>query len=333
LWSNIIDKSVLESFDSKNILVTGGTGLIGRQVVDILCDVNAYVSTVSLDEVKLRDDVGHYVVDLSCFNECKRLIEGRDYVFHIAGVKGSPKVTTEKPASFLVPLLMMNTNVLEACRINKVKKVVYISSVGAYASAEVFREDENIDGPPMDSFPGAAKRIAEQQIEAYRIQYGLKNFAIVRPTNVFGPGDGFDPENAMVIPSLMARIYKGENPLVVWGDGSAIRDFAYSRDIAEGIILALYHGTGDGFVNLASGWGCSIKTLVKTLCKFIDFDYEFDASKPSGFPKRIMDITLARKLIGYQPQTTLLQGLKETWEWFVANPKEHEKKQNYFKEQ
>ena len=91
--------------------------------------------------------------------------------------------------------------------------------------------------------------MAEMQIVAYRIQYGLENYSVIRPCNVYGPGDNFDPENAMVIPSLMYRILSKENPVVVWGDGSAVRDFAFSRDVAEGVILALYHGTkGNPFV-------------------------------------------------------------------------------------
>jgi GDP-L-fucose synthase len=174
--------------------------------------------------------------------------------------------------------------------------------------------------------------MAELQVQAYKIQYGLDNFAIVRPCNVYGPGDNFDPANAMVIPTLMYRIYNKENPVVIWGDGSAVRDFAYSRDVAEGVILALYHGTKSGFVNLGSGKGGSIMELVETLNSFIDFNYQFDTSKPSGFPKRVMDISLARELIDYNPTTSLREGLKETWEWFVENQNEYLKRKNYFTE-
>jgi GDP-L-fucose synthase len=149
---------------------------------------------------------------------------------------------------------------------------------------------------------------------------------------VYGPGDNFDPENAMVIPTLMYRIFNKENPVVVWGDGSAVRDFAYSRDVAEGVILALHFGTRGGFVNLGSGTGVTIKELVETLHGFLGFNYELDASKPSGFPKRIMDISLARELIHYNPTTSLLDGLKETWEWFIQNQDEYLKKKNYFKD-
>jgi len=328
----MIETEVLNSFKGKNILVTGGTGLIGRQVVAILCDAGARVTTVSLDDIRVHEQAEYIFGDLTSFDFCKYITHGRDFVFHVAGVKGSIDVTKAKPASFFVPLLMMNTNMLEACRLNEVKKVVYTSSIGAYASAEVFKETENLDGPPMDMFPGWAKRMAELQIQAYKIQYNLDNFAVVRPCNVYGPGDNFDPANAMVIPSLMHRIYHKEDPLTVWGDGSAIRDFAYSRDTAEGVILALYYGTGGGFVNLGSGNGYTVKELVETLHSFIDFNYKFDTTKSPGFPRRVMDISLAKKLIRYNPTTSLRDGLKETWDWFVENQDEYLKRQNYFKE-
>ena len=327
----MIEEKVLSSFTGKNALVTGGTGLIGRQVVDILCKAGAKVKIASLDRIKVSEQVEHVLGDLRSFEFCQEMTQGMDFVFHLAGIKGSIEVTKAKPASFFVPLLMMNTNILEACRISKVQKVVYTSSIGAYASAEVFKETENPDGPPMDMFPGWAKRMAELQIQAYKIQYNLNNFSIVRPCNVYGPGDNFDPNSAMVIPSLMYRIYNKEDPVVIWGDGRAIRDFAYSRDVAEGVILALYYGTGASFVNLGSGKGYSIKELVETLNSFIDFNYKFDTTKPSGFPKRIMDISLAQRLIHYKPATTLLDGLKETWNWFVENQNEYRNKMNYFK--
>ena len=328
----MISKKIIKSFKNKRCLVTGGTGLIGRQVVKILCDTEAKVFIVSLDRgVEVDSRAKHYCVDLTNFDYCKRMTRDIDYVFHIAGIKGSVKVTKEKPSSFFVPILMMNTNILEACRVNKVDKVVYTSSVGAYSSAEVFKEDKNLNGEPMDMFPGWAKRMAEKQIESYTIQYGSKNFAIVRPANIYGPGDNFDPKNAMVIPTLMQRIYKKEDPVIIWGDGSAIRDFAYSRDVAEGIIQALYYGTEGKFVNLGSGIGVTIKELVETLHSFLNFNYEFDTSKPSGFPKRVMDISLAKKTINYKPFTSLLEGLKETWHWFINNAEEYKNRKNYFK--
>ena len=120
--------------------------------------------------------------NLTDFNFCKEQTKDMDCVFHVAGIKGSDKLTVEKPASFFVPLLMFNTNVLEASRLNKVPKLVYTSSIGAYSSNEVFVETEEEDqGPPMDMFPGWAKRMDELQVKAYQIQYGLETFR--RPCN------------------------------------------------------------------------------------------------------------------------------------------------------
>ena len=168
----MIKGDVLRSFSGRNVLVTGGTGLIGREIVRILCDAGARVKIVSLDRVEVDARADHVFGDLTDFRLCLELTKDMDFVFHVAGIKGSIEVTKSKPASFFVPLIMFNTNMLEACRLSKVKKAVYTSSIGAYSSAEVFRETENLDGPPMDMFPGWAKRMAEMQIKAYQIQYG-----------------------------------------------------------------------------------------------------------------------------------------------------------------
>lgn len=328
----MIKENVLKSFTGKNILVTGGTGLVGRQAVDILINAGAYVKIVSLDTINVNEKAEHLYGDLTDFNLCKEVTKDIDFVFHLAGIKGSVDITKKKIASHFVPTIMMNTNVIEASRINKVKRLVYTSSIGAYANAEMFRESDNMDSPPMD-FAGWAKRMAELQIKAYQVQYGMENFAIVRPSNIYGPGDNYDPNNAMVIPSLMFRIYHKEDPLRVWGDGSAVRDFVFSKDVAEGTILALYHGTKAGFVNLGSGKGVSVRELIETLHSFINFNFEFDLTKPSGAPKKVMDISLARKLIGYNPSTPLLDGLKQTWEWYIKHQDEYSKKKNYFEEE
>lgn len=327
----MINGDVLKGFTGKNVLITGGTGLIGRQVAEILCDADAHVKIVSLDRINVNDKAEHIYGDLTGFELCKEVTRDIDFVFHLAGIGASVKTAQEKIASHFVPLLMLNTNLLEASRINKVQKLVYTSSIGAYAAAEVFKESEySQDSIPMD-FAGWAKRMAELQIYAYKVQYNMKNFSIVRPANVYGPGDNFDPENSLVIPSLLYRIYMGENPLTVWGDGSAVRDFVFSRDVAMGIILALYYGTRSGFVNLGSGKGYSIKELVQTLNSFIDFKYEFDRTKPSSYPVRVMDISLAKEILGYKPETSLLDGLQQTWNWFLEHTNDHRLKKNYFK--
>lgn len=328
----MIKDEVLNTFRGANVVITGGTGLIGRQVVHILASAGAHIRVVSLDKVRVHDGVEHILGDITDFEFCKEITRDADFVFHLAGIKGSADVSNRLLASHFVPTIRMNTNMLEACRVNKNRKVVYTSSIGAYSSTDVFREsDYKLDSMPMD-FAGWAKRMAELQVYAYKVQYGLENIAIVRPCNVYGPGDNFDPENAMVIPSLMYRIHRGENPMVIWGDGTAIRDFAFSRDVAEGVILALHFGTRGTFVNLGSGLGVSIRQLVENLRSFLNFDFTFDASKPTGYPKRVMDISLAQDWLGYKPSTSLEDGLKQTWNWFIQNQDEYMKKKNYFRD-
>lgn len=329
----MVRDEVLKAFFGGTVLVTGGTGLIGRQVVDILLDAGSDVIIVSMDKINIDSRAKHIFGDLRDFDFCREITKDTDYVVHLAGVGASAQASELKVASHFVPNLMINTNILEASRINGVKKLVYTSSIGAYPSGDVFIErNYRIDSIPMD-LAGWAKRMAELQIYTYRKQYGIRNFSVVRPANVYGPGDNFDPENSLVIPSLITRIFRGDNPLVVWGDGSAVRDFVYSRDVAEGVLLALHHGTDSGFLNLGSGKGYSIRELVETLKGITDFNFIFDPSKPSGYPKRVMDISMAREKLGYNPQTSLKEGLTKTWEWFYSNQNEYLLKMNYFKNQ
>ena len=171
----MLNEKIINFFKNKNCLVTGGTGMIGREIAKILVNAGANVRVISLDKLKIHKKVEHVYGDLTNFEFCKEQTKDMDCVFHVAGIKGSVKVTVEKPASFFVPLLMFNTNVLEASRINNVQKLVYTSSIGAYSSNEVFIEsDDENQGPPMDMYPGWAKRMAEMQIKAYQIQYNLE---------------------------------------------------------------------------------------------------------------------------------------------------------------
>ena len=209
----MIERKIAKKFINKKIIITGGTGLIGRQLTKILCDLKANVSVISLDNYSTDKRAKHIIGDLSNFNFCKSVTKNQDFAFHLAGIKASVKTTIEKPASFYVPLVMMNTNFLEACRVNNIKKLVYTSSIGAYSKASIFKEKKSTyKNEPMDFYPGWAKRMAELQIIAYKKQFKLKNYYIVRPANVYGPGDNFDKKNAMVIPSLMAKILQKKDP-------------------------------------------------------------------------------------------------------------------------
>jgi GDP-L-fucose synthase len=255
-----------------------------------------------------------------------------DYVFNLIGVKGSPKMCKEQPASFMVPMLQFNTNMMEAARRANVKWYLFTSSVGVYHPADVFKEDDVWKTFPSenDRFAGWAKRIGELQAEAYKIQYGANNISIVRPANVYGPYDNFDVENAMVVPSLIRKAFENTE-LVVWGDGSPIRDFIYAEDVALGMLYAVENKITEP-LNLGSGTGVSIKSLVDIIVDNVDkpVEVKWDTEKPSGDRMRILDMTRA-KSYGFVPKYSLEEGVKETIKWFKENREIIDKRHNAFR--
>ena len=321
-------------FKEQNVLVTGGTGMIGRELISLLLDQGAIVYVASLDEgIGLPDSVIHNKVDLTNFSACLELCEGMDYVFNLAGVKGSPKMCKEQPADFMVPMLQFNTNMMEAARRAEVKWYLYTSSVGVYHPAEVFREQDVWKTFPSknDRFAGWAKRIGELQAEAYKIQYGWDRVSIVRPANVYGPYDNFDPENAMVIPSLIRKVFS-DDTLVVWGDGSPIRDFIHARDVARGMIHMVENKVTEP-VNLGSGTGVAIKEIVEVIVDNCEFSVEvvWDKDKPTGDKRRVFDVQRAH-CRGFKPEISIKEGIKETMDWFLENKEIIDMRYNAFKQ-
>jgi len=322
-------------YKGRKVLVTGGTGLIGRPLVEMLIEAGAWVRIASLDDPSRAHPKAEFKQsNLMHVENCIEACKGMDDVFHLAGVKGSPAMTAKKPASFFVPMVTFNTNMMEAARQSGVKRYLYTSSIGVYAPAEVFHEDDvwKTFPSPNDRFAGWAKRMGELQAEAYQIEYGWKDIAIVRPANVYGPFDNFDPENAMVIPSLIRRAMDGENPLTVWGDGTAVRDFIHARDVAGGMMLALNKGGGQP-LNLGSGTGVSVRQIVDIIVANLPKKPEvvWDTSKPSGDKKRLMDISRARSL-GFKLEVSIEEGIRGVMDWYGKNRDEIHKRYNVFRE-
>ncbi len=306
-------------YKNKNVLVTGGTGLIGRPLLELLLKEEANITCVSLDKpIDLDKRINFVNTDLRNFENCLNVCKGKDFVFNLVGVKGSPKMCKEKPASFYVPTIMFSINMMEAARQAKVQRYLFTSSIGVYHPADIFNEDDVWSTFPSenDRIPGWAKRVGELQAEAYEIQYKWKNISIVRPANVYGPYDNFDPENAMVIPSLISRASSGERPLKVWGDGSPIRDFIYSEDVASGMMKVMELAYNKP-VNLGSGNGVTIREIADNIANLMPDKCEviWDTSKPSGDKKRIMNTERAES-IGIKPEISLHEGIKKTIEWY-----------------
>ena len=320
--------------NGKKVLVTGGTGMVGQPLVELLIGEGCEVTVVSLDDRSRvqQDSITFVQSDLRDFNNCLEVTKNQDIVFHVAGVKGSPLLTRSKPASFFVPMLQFNTNVLEAARINNVEWSLYTSTVGVYGPSEVFREDDLWEQMPSknDWFAGWAKRVGELQVEAYNIQYGESNTSIVRPVNIYGRYDNFNPQTSMVIPSLIYRALKSRDVLDVWGDGSPLRDFINARDVAAAMVFCVKNQVTEP-VNVGNGKGISIRELVETIVDNVPhaLEIEWDTSKPMGDKARVAD-TSRIKGFGFHPEVRLEAGIKETIEWYLENTTDVDKRYEVF---
>lgn len=322
-------------YKGKKVLVTGGTGMVGQQLVRLLMARGADVRVASLDHPSYAPCELEFVQgNLMDWDFCRQITKGVDYVFHLAGIKGSVSIGKSRAASFFVPHLLMNTLMMEAARQEEVERFLYTSSIAVYHPADVLLEDRAWDGSPhpTDSYAAWAKRMGELQAQAYKEEYAWDRVAIVRPANVYGPFDNFDPATAMVIPALISRVAAGENPLVVWGDGSAVRDFIFSKDCAEGMLLALERAANCVPINLGSGRGVTIREVVETIIGCFDEPPQvvWDTTKPSGQSSRLMDITRAKKILSFTPRTSIQQGIKETVQWYRANADSTRKRYNVF---
>ena len=324
-------------FKNKKILVAGGTGLIGQQLVPKLINLGGKVFVASLDDKSLVNDKieNFYSLDLMNLDNCIKITKDMEIVFNLLGVTGTPKIGIEKPASFMMSNIYCAINLLMAAQISKVKKYLYTSTYGVYGHDSVMKENDVWKTFPSENnkFAGWAKRIGELQIEAFKIEYNFESLHIVRPANIYGPYANFDPKNSMVIPSLIRRVIEGENPLIVWGNGTAVRDFIFSADVAEAMIQVMQKKI-EKPINIGSGTGISIKTLVNTLLSSVLIKKKpkviFDKTKPTGDKKRILDTSLAKGR-GITNKVSLKEGLDKTINWYLNNRSLTHKRFNYFK--
>ena len=306
-------------FKNKKVLVTGGAGMIGRELVDMLLEEDAIVHVADLKNPEdMLEKVTFHDVDLRDFSACVKLCNGMDYIFNLVGIKCSPRVAIHEPANIMGPMLQFNTNMLEAAMQNNVKWYLYTSTVGVYQPAEVLREDDVWTTQPSknDWYGGWAKRMGELQCHAYEKQYGQGKCSIVRPANVYGSYDNFDLDSAMVIPSLIRKAFSND-VLEVWGDGSAIRDFVHARDVARGMIFAVKNKITQP-INLGSGDEISIKRIAEIVADKANVQIKWDTTKPKGDPRRVFDMSRAASY-GFYPEISIEEGVKETIQWYLEN--------------
>ena len=312
-------------FSKQKFAVTGSSGMIGREVVSMLVSRGANVRAIDLVDPNLENNKFEFhKADLTSLDSCIKALKDIDYVIACAGIKGSPEACMKYPSKFFVPMVQFNTNSMAAAKSCGVKGYVYISSIGVYHPADSFQENDIWKGFPSENdwFGGWAKRIGELQADAYRIEGDWNSVKVIRPANVYGSFDNFDPKGSMVVPSIIRKVLEATDGIVTaLGNGRAIRDFVHARDVARACLFVLENDI-DEPINVGSGNGCSIKELVETVISVSgkSMQIEWSDSKSGGDSIRVMDMTRAGKL-GFSCQTTLVQGIRETYNWYSDNYK------------
>ena len=305
------------SLRDQRILLTGGGGFLGSHVAEQLRGAGAGEIIVPR-----RSDY-----DLVQRQACHRLLADTrpDLVLHLAGRVGGIGANVDSPGTLFFENLMMGAQLLEECRIHKVKKVLTAGSVCSYPKhiPVPFREEDLWNGyPEATNAPyGLAKKMLLVQGQAYRQQYGM-NIVHVLLVNMYGPRDNFDPATSHVIPALIRKFHEaidsGRECVEAWGTGRSSREFLYVEDAARGICLAAAGYEGREPVNLGTGSEITIRDLTERLGRLAGFTgrIRWDASKPEGQPRRCLDVSRARELFGFRAEVPLNEGLRRTVEWY-----------------
>ncbi len=302
---------------NKKILVTGGAGFLGKQVVDQLQQAGADPDSILV--TRSRD------YDLTEMDACKRAVDGQDVIIHLAAHVGGIGLNREKPAELFYDNLMMGTQLIHAAYQAGAEKFVCVGTICAYPkfTPVPFKEEDLWIGYPEETNApyGIAKKALLVQLEAYRQQYGFDGIYLL-PVNLYGPEDNFDPRSSHVIPALIHKVHEaqvnGDKELAVWGDGSPTREFLYSTDAARGIVMATQSYSDAAPVNLGTNSEISIKDLAELICEVMDFKGElvWQTDQPNGQPRRCLDTERAKQAFGFEAKTDFREGLKQTVEWY-----------------
>lgn len=308
------------SLGHQRIVVTGGAGFLGKQVVDQLCKAGADRAKISTP--RSRD------CDLRQMESCQRAVDQQDIVIHLAAHVGGIGLNREKPAELFYDNLMMGTQLIHAAYQAGVKKFVCVGTICAYPkfTPVPFKEDDLWEGYPEETNApyGVAKKALLVQLQSYRQQYGFDGIYLL-PVNLYGPEDNFNPRSSHVIPALIRKVYeaqqRGDKTIPVWGDGSPTREFLYSTDAAQGIVMGTQFYNDPDPVNLGTGYEISIKDLIEMICGLMGYDGElvWETDKPNGQPRRCLDTQRAKERFGFVAEMPFRDGLKNTIEWYRQN--------------
>ena len=310
---------------NKRIIVTGGAGFLGKHLVKKIIEKGVPKENIfvpNFEEYDLRKE--KYIKRM--FSDFKA-----DIVIHLAAKVGGIGFNREKPGELFYDNLIMGIQVMEQARLNNIEKFVALGTICAYPkfTPVPFKEKDLWNGYPEETNApyGLAKKMMLIQSQAYRQQYGFNSIFLL-PVNLYGPGDNFDPSSSHVIPALIKKcvdaVENNKDKITVWGTGKASREFLYVGDAAEGIILATEKYNKSEPVNLGAGFEITIKDLAEKIAKLTGFKgrIEWDISKPNGQPRRMLDVSKAKKEFNFTAKTNFDEGLKKTIEWYKKNKNE-----------
>ncbi|MGE5295070.1 MAG: NAD-dependent epimerase/dehydratase family protein [Solirubrobacterales bacterium] len=311
-------------FQGKRTLVTGAAGFIGSRLIARLVREGAQVrGTIHDREPAVREQSVEYVrADLSRAEDCARVCQDMEYVFLCAANTSGAAVMETTPLVHLTPNLIMNARMLEAAYAAGVRKTLFISSNTVYPVSDDPVKETDVTNEFFEKYFIVAwmKRFTEIMCEMYsrKIKKPMQT-VVVRPANAYGPGDKFDWATSHVLPAMIRRVVERHDPIRMWGDGRDIKDFIYVDDLVEGMLLAVEKVEGFDPINLASGQAYCLRDLLALTLKldgYTNARVEYDTSKPTMIPKRLIDPSKARRLLGFEARTPIETGLRNTIEWY-----------------